>query len=451
MRVLLMLAACLFCQPALADLFTAQLAYHKGDYARAFKDYRELAELGQPIAQYDLAIMYANGEGVGQSDINAYAWAKLAAQNGSAQGKALADKLRPQLAPGSEELAAQVTAPYSPAELDEKLMPKLDEPEIAAPRCSGKKIYLEGWDDYPGAAQFDGTEGRVFVAYTVMPDGSSRNPRIFYAVPAQVFDRAVRGDIMHVRRSSDAGSAPTECHMMFNFKFSSGDLPRLNGYAHGLKYRADHGDAQAAFDYGLLAAAFPRELHTKASDAVPWFLKAAQTGSPTAQFVLGSSLLFGWGCRCEESKAEVWLRSAAAADQPSAQVSLAAHALHGAPDKEHTQMAATWLARASASGDREGMFYYAALLAATPEDALRDPKRALVLIDKVEGDFSEDPMMFEIRAAAQAANGDYRGAVKSEQKALGQAAKLQWDLGPLNERLARYQAGQTWTGYLLTF
>ena len=28
-------------------------------------------------------------------------------------------------------------------------------------------------------------EGSVFIEFTVMPDGSSRNPRIFYAVPQQ--------------------------------------------------------------------------------------------------------------------------------------------------------------------------------------------------------------------------------------------------------------------------
>jgi hypothetical protein len=114
-------------------------------------------------------------------------------------------------------------------------------------------------------------------------------------------------------------------------------------------------------------------------------------------------------------------------------------------------MAATWLSRAAASGDREGMFYYAALLGATPVETLRNPQQALKLIDQVEGEFSEDPMTFEIRAAAQAAGGDYHGAIKSEQRALGQAQKLEWDLGPLHERLARYEAGQPWTGYLLSF
>jgi hypothetical protein len=49
----MLVVALLLCPAARADLFTAQLAYGKGDYERAFKDYRELAELGQPVAQYN--------------------------------------------------------------------------------------------------------------------------------------------------------------------------------------------------------------------------------------------------------------------------------------------------------------------------------------------------------------------------------------------------------------
>jgi hypothetical protein len=64
----LLLATCLV-GAALADLISAHSAYEKGDYGRAFSDFRELAELGQPTAQYDLAVMYPRGEGTRQSNI----------------------------------------------------------------------------------------------------------------------------------------------------------------------------------------------------------------------------------------------------------------------------------------------------------------------------------------------------------------------------------------------
>src|SRR6266853_1179907 len=125
MRILLVLVMAVLCGAARADLFTAQVAYAKGDYGRAFKDYRELAELGQPQAQYNLAVMYAKGQGARQSELNAYAWASLAAEGGYALGKTLADKLRPELAPGSEKLAEDIRAPFSRAVLDARLMPQI--------------------------------------------------------------------------------------------------------------------------------------------------------------------------------------------------------------------------------------------------------------------------------------------------------------------------------------
>src|SRR5262249_30692311 len=186
MRAWMLLAACLFSQSALADLFTAQNAYQKGDYERAFNDYRVLAELGQPLAQYNVAVMYATGKGVRQNELTAYAWATLAAENGSAKGKALADQLRPDLAPGAEAMAEEITAPYSRAHLAEQLLPQIDEGEGEAARCRSKRFILNGGFAYPSSALSRRVEGRVFVAYTVMPDGSSRNPRIFYAVPSNV-------------------------------------------------------------------------------------------------------------------------------------------------------------------------------------------------------------------------------------------------------------------------
>jgi hypothetical protein len=62
---------------------------------------------------------------------------------------------------------------------------------------------------------------------------------------------------------------------------------------------------------------------------------------------------------------------------------------------------------------------------------------------------SGDPTMFEIRAAAQAASGAFADAVGSERRAIDMATKLNWDLAPLNERLAHYESRQPWYGDLL--
>ncbi len=50
------------------------VAYKKADYESDFEQFKELAELGQPEAQPNLAIMRANGKGVGEN--NAYTHAR---------------------------------------------------------------------------------------------------------------------------------------------------------------------------------------------------------------------------------------------------------------------------------------------------------------------------------------------------------------------------------------
>jgi TonB family protein len=449
MRALLLLVAALLCAPARSDLVTAQLAYHKADYERAFKDYRELAELGQPVAQFNLAIMYAKGQGVRQSELNAYAWATLAAEGGEARGKSLAEELRPLLAPGSEKIAEDIRAPFSRAALDARLMPKVEDDKDAWTSCRTLKVADLA---YPPGAERNGVQGNVFVELVVMPDGSTRNPRILYAVPAGVFESAVRTMVLHQRYTPrEPGTTPAHCHVMYRFVIrdrSAADYPDLQKFTSGTLKKAEAGDTDSEFVYGMLLAGLPQLGHTR-SDALPWFLKAAQGGSRSAQYVVGSSLLFGMGCHCEENKGEVWLRRAAVADQSNAQVTLAAYALRGTPDAANTRLAAVWLERAAANGDHDGMYYLSALLAATPVEAMRDPRRALSLIDKVKADVSTDPTVSEIRAAAQAASGAFAEAVGSERRAIAMATRLNWDLAPLTERLAHYESRQPWYGDLL--
>ena len=132
-------------------------------------------------------------------------------------------------------------------------------------------------------------------------------------------------------------------------------------------------------------------------------------------------------------------------------MTLATYALRGTPGAANVKVAKLWLERAAARRDPDGMLYLAALLAATPESEMRDPPRAQKLVEHIVRQMDDDPTPFEIRAAAQAASGAFQDAVSSERRAIAMATKLKWDLTPLNERLARYEAGQPWYGNLLGF
>ena len=62
-------------------------AYNSGDYATAFVEFSELAEQGNSISQYILAMMFENGFGVAQDYTAAVKWYTLAAEQGVAEAQ----------------------------------------------------------------------------------------------------------------------------------------------------------------------------------------------------------------------------------------------------------------------------------------------------------------------------------------------------------------------------
>ncbi len=80
---------------AVAGPFEDGLAAHdRGDYATALRLWRPLAEQGTADAQHMLGIMYANGRGVPQNDVQAHMWFNLAASRAPASERDEAIKMR---------------------------------------------------------------------------------------------------------------------------------------------------------------------------------------------------------------------------------------------------------------------------------------------------------------------------------------------------------------------
>ena len=67
-----------------ADFAAGWEAYIRGDYATALREWRPLAEQGDAEAQFNLGLMYANGEGVPEDDVQAAFWFRKAAEQGDA-------------------------------------------------------------------------------------------------------------------------------------------------------------------------------------------------------------------------------------------------------------------------------------------------------------------------------------------------------------------------------
>ena len=65
-----------------ASLEDAVAAYRRADYATAFQVYHSLADQGLAVAQFNLGLMYANGQGVSRDETEAMKWYRLAADQG---------------------------------------------------------------------------------------------------------------------------------------------------------------------------------------------------------------------------------------------------------------------------------------------------------------------------------------------------------------------------------
>ena len=88
--------------------FNLGLMYAKGDgvpqnHAEAVKWYRMAADQGDASAQFNLGLMYARGEGVPQNYTYGHAWSNLAGAQGKESSVKLRDKLRSLM--GAEQLA----------------------------------------------------------------------------------------------------------------------------------------------------------------------------------------------------------------------------------------------------------------------------------------------------------------------------------------------------------
>ena len=70
---------------AQADFNKGLEAYNSGDYQTALREWLIDANQGDAAAQFNLGLMYANGEGVPENDAEAVRWYRLAAEQGHYQ------------------------------------------------------------------------------------------------------------------------------------------------------------------------------------------------------------------------------------------------------------------------------------------------------------------------------------------------------------------------------
>lgn len=84
--LLLLLA---FIPPASAGMEEGVVAYQKGDYAAALREFKPLAEKGDPAAQFHLGEIHGQGHGVKRDLKEAARWYRQAALQGHGEAQAV--------------------------------------------------------------------------------------------------------------------------------------------------------------------------------------------------------------------------------------------------------------------------------------------------------------------------------------------------------------------------
>jgi TPR repeat protein len=74
-----------------------EASYERRDYRSCFDGWATLAEQGDPLAQYRLATLYANGQGTSVDTYRAYFWACVAEMSGFREAKPLRTMLIPRM------------------------------------------------------------------------------------------------------------------------------------------------------------------------------------------------------------------------------------------------------------------------------------------------------------------------------------------------------------------
>jgi uncharacterized protein len=85
--IALVLSILVLTAPAWADFNAGMDAYHSSDYATALHEWQPLAEQGQAVAQYQIGLLYANGQGVTKDDAKARQWYEKAAIQGHTEAQ----------------------------------------------------------------------------------------------------------------------------------------------------------------------------------------------------------------------------------------------------------------------------------------------------------------------------------------------------------------------------
>ena len=447
-KCLLIAAGLLLCgtNARAQSLEAATAAYGKRDFAAAHRGFLALARIGNGEAQYNLAVMLLNGEGVTRNVREGYAWLLCAQDYGIADAEPLIAQIAAQVKPEVTARARECVSMAGKAAAL-ALVPRLPARDYWSnnhgPTRLGKPVSV-----FPDSAHSGDNIGWVEAELTIDVDGRVKDVWIFDSYPTGQFDvyalDAIRG-LKHTPAIVGGKAAPVMTRMRWKYGFKGFDARDIQGIGETLKrltQQAEAGAPTAQYVLYRLGDSF-----AELRPGIDWLgfgRKALDGGFVAARFQGGYCAVVGVGdCLITDRAAGLdMVREAALTGTTTAQVALGRLAFAEGTDDGYAR-AVRWLEAARTKDDPWAARYLAAALLAFGDPARRDAPRAIALLEPLLATplMRDDPAVWQLAAVAYAQTGKPDLAVGAQEKAIVKAKRYDWPLEDLEVRRAAYAGG----------
>ena len=443
---LLYLLCCFSCVVQ-ADILSASIDYHSGEYQKAYDAFEQLAKLGNKDAIYNIAVMYLHGQGREQDLNKAYAWFTLAADFGLGDASHAAKLIEsksdnPQgLINAYQQLQQQLSLRHFEQTLAPKFLP-IDNQSDSSPIANKQpKLRFEAEAKYPAAALNQGLEGWVWLEFDIDAGGAVTDIDVIEYYPDKSFNRSVLNAVKRWRYEvNDKGKTDVERKSLplasrtlvkhfttykgkrYQASFSR-QRQQYQRQVNDLIERAEQGNA--AVQYHIANFMMGHEHNATRLLRYHWsadiagselLLEAATNGYANAQYRLGSYLLEGIDSQQDKQKGINWITKAAIQGFKPAQYRLGLQLLDEQPDE-----ALAWLIKAAKQGHFRAM---RDLVDSYVQQQLW--QQAQEWLDKALSVDDEHPSLWVAKSKIYVARGDNKLGDEARQKAVEYAEDRGW-------------------------
>ena len=447
-KSLLVLLCLIFTPLTKADLLSATLNYHQGNFSDAKREFLQLAHLGNANAIYNIAVMYLHGQGVEKNKAQAYAWFSLAADFGLLDARDTAMLIVGQsnnkqpLDDAYNALLKQLSFQW----YDQQLRPEIN--TGPAPHLSPQRSYTVE-PKYPEHAYKNGIEGWVWLEFDIDNSGAVTDITLIDSYPAKTFDKAIINAVKRWQYQGDSQTLPYyNRSLLYHFTTYKGKQYEQSFKSQQREYNekisdlidsAEQGNALVQYyianwlssnDYN--ATRLLKYHWQQANANGELLLRSAVNGYANSQYRIGANMLRGEYGKVDRQKGLNWILLAAQSGFANAQYRLGRELLNSQYVDYAPNKALKWL---KAAAD-QGLFSAKRDIALLLFDLKKPTQYVNTALNAALKDDNEHPQLLLLKAKIHAASGNSNDAKKLAQSALKEARTRNWEQSIIKQFIA---------------